>query len=140
MRRYRFGLVAMPVAVAYVALVAGLGVFALVTGEVSLLWFAVVRWWGPAPAASWWMVPMLVLVGAVQGCRAAGPKHRVTVRPGGSARATLHWTVVETGDETACPSPTRLLVIPPDERSYLNVPFDAGRVCDGGRLDVTPLA
>ncbi|MEU8325401.1 DUF4232 domain-containing protein [Nonomuraea sp. NPDC048881] len=72
--------------------------------------------------------------------RTAGPKHRVTVKPGGSARTTLHWTVVETGAETACPSPARLLVIPPDERSYLNVPFDAGQVCDGGRLDVTPLA
>ncbi|MFI6177949.1 DUF4232 domain-containing protein [Nonomuraea sp. NPDC051191] len=72
--------------------------------------------------------------------RAAGTKHQVTVKPGGSASTTLHWTVVETGDETHCPSPARLLVIPPDEQSYVNVPFDAGQVCDGGRLDVKPLA
>ncbi|MFI7420254.1 hypothetical protein [Nonomuraea sp. NPDC049684] len=63
MRRYRFGLVAMPFAVAYVVLVGGLGVFALVTGEVSLLWFAVAGWWGPSPDVSSWLAPLLVLVG-----------------------------------------------------------------------------
>ncbi|MGW2160509.1 hypothetical protein [Nonomuraea sp. NPDC001699] len=67
MRRYRFGLVAMPVAVAYVVLVLGLGVFALVTHEVSPLWFAVVRGWAMDPPDSWWLVLVLVLVGAVQG-------------------------------------------------------------------------
>ncbi|YCK37084.1 hypothetical protein ACNF49_24430 [Actinomadura sp. ATCC 39365] len=91
MRRYRFGLVAMPVAVAYVALVAGLGGFALVTGEVSLLWFAVVRGWGPGPAASWWMVPMLVLVGAVQGW--------------------VYWQVLRGRRRDARPSPDRRIAL-----------------------------
>ncbi|GGT05738.1 DUF4232 domain-containing protein [Nonomuraea spiralis] len=71
--------------------------------------------------------------------RTTGPKRQVTVKPGATARTSLHWTVIETGDEKNCPSPSRLLVIPPDEQSYVNVPFAAGPVCDGGRLDVTPL-
>ncbi|MER6947200.1 DUF4232 domain-containing protein [Nonomuraea sp. NPDC000554] len=72
--------------------------------------------------------------------RGTEAERELTLKPGASARATLHWTVVETGAEKTCPTATRLLVIPPDERSYLTIGFPAGRVCDDGRLDVTPLS
>ncbi|MEU1726752.1 hypothetical protein [Nonomuraea sp. NPDC005692] len=91
MRRYRFGLVAMPVAVAYVALVAGLGVFALVTGEVSPLWFAVVRSGVSGPAASPGIVLLLVLVGAVQGW--------------------VYWQVLRGRRRDARPSPDRRIAL-----------------------------
>ncbi|MEZ0076819.1 DUF4232 domain-containing protein [Planotetraspora sp. GP83] len=65
--------------------------------------------------------------------------HRVTLKPGASAHARVHWTVVETGDETRCPTAKRLMIIPPDEVAHLEIPFTA-MVCDHGRLDVTPMA
>ncbi|HUR01197.1 MAG TPA: DUF4232 domain-containing protein [Nonomuraea sp.] len=71
--------------------------------------------------------------------RTPGAQPKVTLRPGGSARAVLHWTVVESGTETTCPGATRLLVIPPDERTHTEIAFPADRVCDHGRLDVTPI-
>jgi hypothetical protein len=71
--------------------------------------------------------------------RASGAKARKTLRPGGRASATLHWTVIESGGEKSCPSAARLLVIPPDEHTYASIAFPAGQVCDDGRLDVTPV-
>jgi hypothetical protein len=71
--------------------------------------------------------------------RTPGSRPKVTLRPGQSARAVLHWTVVESGGETRCPSASRLLVVPPDESTYATVGFGVGRVCDDGRLDVTPI-
>jgi len=65
--------------------------------------------------------------------------HRVTLRPGASAHARLHWTVVPTGHETRCPSSARLMIIPPDEVAHLEVPFKA-TVCDDGRIDARPMA
>jgi hypothetical protein len=64
--------------------------------------------------------------------------HRVTLRPGRSARAVLHWTVVQSGGERTCPAAARLMIIPPDETAHLEIPFTA-TVCDDGRIDVTPL-
>ncbi|MGW0061806.1 DUF4232 domain-containing protein [Streptosporangium sandarakinum] len=64
---------------------------------------------------------------------------RVTLRPGASAHFRMHWTEVPSGRETICPASARLMVIPPDETAYLTVPFSA-RVCDDGRIDLTPAA
>ncbi|GAB3888963.1 hypothetical protein GCM10027612_30440 [Microbispora bryophytorum subsp. camponoti] len=65
--------------------------------------------------------------------------HRVSLRPGASAHARLHWTVVPSGHETRCPSAARLMIIPPDEVAHLEVPFTA-TVCDDGRIDARPMA
>ncbi|MEU8198675.1 DUF4232 domain-containing protein [Microbispora amethystogenes] len=65
--------------------------------------------------------------------------HRVTLRPGASAHARLHWTVVPTDHETRCPASARLMIIPPDEVAHLEVPFSA-TVCDDGRIDARPMA
>lgn len=65
--------------------------------------------------------------------------HQVTLRPGASAHARLHWTVVPSGDERDCPSAAQLLVIPPDAKAYLMARFHA-RVCGDGRIDVRPMA
>ncbi|MEU6430860.1 DUF4232 domain-containing protein [Microbispora sp. NPDC046973] len=65
--------------------------------------------------------------------------HRVTLRPGASAHARLHWTVVPSGHETRCPASARLMIIPPDEVAHLEVPFTA-TVCDDGRIDARPMA
>ncbi|MER7498860.1 DUF4232 domain-containing protein [Nonomuraea pusilla] len=64
----------------------------------------------------------------------------VTLRPGASAHATLHWTVITTGHETRCPQSARLIILPPDEvGTHLEIPFTAAP-CDDGRIDVTPVA
>ncbi|MDA3625947.1 DUF4232 domain-containing protein [Saccharopolyspora sp. WRP15-2] len=63
----------------------------------------------------------------------------ITLAPGASASATLHWTVVPTGDEPTdgqCqPTPARLQVIPPDETDALPVAWNSGPVCGGGTID-----
>ncbi|MCA2222789.1 DUF4232 domain-containing protein [Nonomuraea aurantiaca] len=71
--------------------------------------------------------------------RTPGAHPKVTLRPGGSARAVLHWTVVESGGETDCPGANRLLVIAPDDRTYTTIAFGADRVCGQGRLDVAAI-
>ncbi|MEV4097329.1 DUF4232 domain-containing protein [Streptosporangium saharense] len=70
--------------------------------------------------------------------RESVPAHRVTLRPGASAHARLHWATVPSGRETSCPSAARLMIIPPDEVAHLEIPF-TGTVCGDGRLDVTPM-
>ncbi|MFF4989851.1 DUF4232 domain-containing protein [Streptosporangium saharense] len=70
--------------------------------------------------------------------RESVPAHRVTLRPGASAHARLHWTTVPSGRETSCPSAARLMIIPPDEVAHLEIPF-TGTVCGDGRLDITPM-
>ncbi|MBO4271926.1 DUF4232 domain-containing protein [Microbispora triticiradicis] len=65
--------------------------------------------------------------------------HRVTLRPGASAHARLHWTVVPTDHETRCPVSARLMIIPPDEVAHLEVPF-AAAICDDGRIDARPMS
>ncbi|MEV0236010.1 DUF4232 domain-containing protein [Nonomuraea sp. NPDC050786] len=64
--------------------------------------------------------------------------HRVTLNPGRSAQAGLHWGVIQTGGEKTCPTAARLMIIPPDESAHLEIPFTA-TVCDDGRIDVAPL-
>ncbi|MDP9862117.1 MULTISPECIES: DUF4232 domain-containing protein [Streptosporangium] len=64
---------------------------------------------------------------------------RVTLRPGAGAHARIHWTEVPSGGERRCPVSARLMIIPPDEVAHLEIPFTA-RVCDDGRLDITPMA
>ncbi|MFI6599878.1 DUF4232 domain-containing protein [Nonomuraea sp. NPDC050536] len=71
--------------------------------------------------------------------REPGPRHTVTVKPGRSASAIVHWTVIQVGSETTCPAPYRLMVIPPDETAHREIPFDVGQVCDTGRLGIQPL-
>lgn len=67
------------------------------------------------------------------------PPRLVTLAPGESARSSLSWTVVPTGGEPstkACePSATRAHVTPPDETSYLSIPWHFGQVCDHGTID-----
>jgi hypothetical protein len=67
----------------------------------------------------------------------------VTLKPGGKAVATLQWTVVATGSEPVngpCqPTPTDLLVIPPDERTQTAAAWTQGAVCAKGRFTVGPL-
>lgn len=70
---------------------------------------------------------------------AVGPQ-RITLRPGASAHARMHWTVVPTGRETRCPESARLIILPPDEvGAHLEIPFKAAP-CDDGRIDVSPMA
>ncbi|GAA5066977.1 hypothetical protein HNP84_001045 [Thermocatellispora tengchongensis] len=64
---------------------------------------------------------------------------RVTLKPGASAHARLHWTVVPSGGESRCPSAARLMIIPPDEVAHLEIPFTTV-ICDDGRLDIRPMA
>ncbi|WP_214411787.1 DUF4232 domain-containing protein [Sphaerisporangium fuscum] len=72
--------------------------------------------------------------------RDGGKAVRVTLRPGASAHAKMHWTVVPVGRETRCPESARLIILPPDEvGTHLEIPFVAGP-CDDGRIDVSPMA
>lgn len=63
----------------------------------------------------------------------------LTVQPGQTVWATLHWTVVPADDEasTMCaPDPTGLRVIPPDETAQLSMAFGYGPVCQHGTITV----
>lgn len=74
---------------------------------------------------------------------APGP-HGVTLGPGKSAWTRIHWTVASgTGEPAAglCePQPSRLLVIPPDERTQLSARWPSGSVCEHGKIFVTALS
>jgi hypothetical protein len=63
----------------------------------------------------------------------------VTLRPGGSVSAQVHWgAVAGPGDSRTgnCqPVPSTLRVIPPDETTALSVPWDQGAVCEGGTIE-----
>jgi hypothetical protein len=63
----------------------------------------------------------------------------VTLRPGGSATAQLHWSAVAgQGDAQSgnCqPVPATLTVIPPDQTEALSVPWEMGPVCEGGTVE-----
>jgi hypothetical protein len=67
------------------------------------------------------------------------PPGTVTLAPGGTASAELHWgAVTSTGDARSgpCqPTPAALHVIPPDETASLSVPWTQGPVCDRGRIE-----
>jgi uncharacterized protein DUF4232 len=67
----------------------------------------------------------------------------VVLRPGQRAAADLHWGAIAGAGEPAAgpcqPSPLRLQVTPPDERTPLLVPWRFGPVCQQGRIEVRPL-
>lgn len=67
----------------------------------------------------------------------------VILRPGQSAWTRLHWGVVPGQGESTTgpcePEPSRLLVIPPDERTQLSARWPAGSVCEHGKIFVTAL-
>lgn len=59
--------------------------------------------------------------------------------PGGTAWASLHWTIVPAGDEpgTNCEPPTAALwVTPPDETSQLSTAAKLGPICQHNQIDV----
>ncbi|MGW0194103.1 hypothetical protein [Nonomuraea sp. NPDC003201] len=64
MRRYRFGRIAAPLALAYAALVVALGVVALVTRDPALLRRLVVGEWDPRGVTFVWWAELLVVAGA----------------------------------------------------------------------------
>jgi hypothetical protein len=66
------------------------------------------------------------------------PEHTVTVAPGRSAFADLHWAAIPSGG-ARCPQPRSFAVTPPDERTQLRVRWTAGPVCGHGRIDVRPV-
>ncbi|GAA4612221.1 DUF4232 domain-containing protein [Saccharopolyspora hordei] len=65
----------------------------------------------------------------------------ITLAPGESASATLHWTAVphegEPTDGPCAPTAARLMVIPPDETDALPVTWTGGPVCGFGTIDGT---
>ncbi|MEV4363674.1 hypothetical protein [Nonomuraea sp. NPDC049625] len=68
MRRYRFGRIAAPLALAYAALVVALGVVALVTRDPALLRRLVVGEWDPREVPFvWWAELLVVAAGLLQG-------------------------------------------------------------------------
>ena len=66
-------------------------------------------------------------------------EHTVTVAPGHSAFADLHWSAIPSGGARSCPQPRTFAVTPPDERTQLHVRWTAGWVCGHGRIDVRPV-
>ncbi|WP_338704233.1 DUF4232 domain-containing protein (plasmid) [Streptomyces sp. Q6] len=66
----------------------------------------------------------------------------ITLKPGQSAYARLHWGEVPAAGEPtkAEKNPTRLEVTPPDSRHHLNTAWKLGEVLQKGRIDITPLA
>ncbi|WP_052848915.1 DUF4232 domain-containing protein [Streptomyces avicenniae] len=69
---------------------------------------------------------------------------QLTVEPGASAWAQLHWTVVPGEDDPAdgsCgPDPAGVGVIPPDEYDATDAAWDLGAVCGAGTIEALPLA
>ena len=62
----------------------------------------------------------------------------VTLSPGASARSLLHWTVVPAANETgtACePTPTTVVVTPPDQTTAALRPWTFGPVCQHGQIE-----
>lgn len=73
-----------------------------------------------------------------------GPPAVVPLRPGQSAWAMVHWSVVPDSGEPQhgpCqPTPGRAWVTPPDERTQLTVAWDFGPVCQHGTIRLDPFA
>jgi Protein of unknown function (DUF4232) len=67
------------------------------------------------------------------------PERTITVAPGHSAFAELHWLAIPSGGARSCPQPRSFAVTPPDERTQLRVRWTAGWVCGHGRIDVRPV-
>ncbi len=67
----------------------------------------------------------------------------VTLVPGRTAWAQLHWGAVPADDEAAtncAPDPAELRVIPPDETTQLTMSFGYGPVCQHGQISVSAFA
>jgi len=67
------------------------------------------------------------------------PVRTVLLRPGHSAVSDTRWSAIPAGSSTHCPTPSTLLVTPPDETTQLTVKWTGGMVCGGYELDVKAL-
>jgi len=74
----------------------------------------------------------------------ASPAHLLTVDPGRSVFAMLHWSVIPgTGESQTgpCePTATFLWVTPPDETTQLTLSWAGGYACEHGRFDTSAFA
>ncbi|WP_309111884.1 DUF4232 domain-containing protein [Saccharothrix sp.] len=65
----------------------------------------------------------------------------VSLNPGASAAANLHWNVVPSGDEPVdkpCqPEAAGAAAIPPDETQPMRVAWGLGPVCGGGKIEIS---
>ena len=65
----------------------------------------------------------------------------VSLAPGASASANLHWSVVPHGDEpqsAPCqPEAPIAQAIPPDETQPITFPWGIGPVCGGGKIEIS---
>jgi len=72
------------------------------------------------------------------------PPRLVSLRPGATAYSRLHWGVVPSGTESQTgpcePTPSYLLVTPPDETQPITVAWSYGMVCQRGRIEQTAYA
>ncbi|MBB4916413.1 hypothetical protein [Streptosporangium saharense] len=69
MRRHRFGGIAVALAAVYLAAVVGLGVIAMMTGDITPVWGVVIGQYGFVSEDLrpwWWLLVLLVLIAAVQ--------------------------------------------------------------------------
>lgn len=73
--------------------------------------------------------------------RDGGASRHITVRPGGSAASSLHWTAVPADDEkpSCAPKPTTIEVTPPDETTQLTASWRYGGLCQHGEMHTVPL-
>ena len=66
------------------------------------------------------------------------PPHPVLLRPGGSASSQLHWSPLPDGTESQTgpcqPTPTYLLITPPDETQQITVPWSSSEACSHGLI------
>jgi hypothetical protein len=67
------------------------------------------------------------------------PRRTVLLRPGRSAVSDTRWSAIPAGSATHCPTPSTLLVTPPDETTQLIVRWTGGAVCGDYELDVKAL-
>jgi hypothetical protein len=75
--------------------------------------------------------------------RVAGTIKRITLKRGAKAVAPLQWgAIAGTGEPVngPCePTPSDLLVIPPNETTQTAAPWNQGPVCEHGQFSVSPL-
>jgi hypothetical protein len=75
--------------------------------------------------------------------RSGGKTPQVTLKPGQQAVTQLQWTVIATGSEPVdgpCePTPSDLLVIPPNQTTQTATAWRNGPVCGFGKFSITPL-
>jgi hypothetical protein len=75
--------------------------------------------------------------------RVGGPSGRVILHPGARAVATLRWSAIPGRHDRQSgqcrPTARNVLITPPDETTSLRRHWKGGPVCEGGRIEVTPL-